>query len=129
MVFSSLQLCNSTEDPTTFSFAPPGPCNSPTAIAIPHGKGSGDKPGVLLALYIRLHALLLPPARRLLSHTRHFAAAGLVGFRRASLETHVLFALTFIEVIFLSFENLLGKQATHMSSCCLFEIVRSEQNF
>ncbi|KAK4820559.1 LOW QUALITY PROTEIN: hypothetical protein QYF61_000709 [Mycteria americana] len=69
----------STEDTTTFSFTPLGPCNSP--VAIPHQKGSGGKPGALLAPYIQLHARLLHPARELLTHTRHFAAAGLMGFQ------------------------------------------------
>lgn len=69
----------STEDTTTFSLTPLGPCNSPAAV--PHWTGSSDKPGVLL--YIHLHTLLYP-ARELITHNKHFAAAGLMPFQEGT---------------------------------------------
>lgn len=85
VLFSSLwfskSMCHSAKDTTTFSFTPLGPCNSHAAI--PHQTGSSDKPGVLLAIYIHLHTLPYP-ARELFTHTKHFAAAGLMAFQEAT---------------------------------------------
>lgn len=106
-----VDLCETPEDVTTFSFTAVGLCNSPTAI--PHWEGCRDKCGVLLILHIPLHAHIhqekyTEPLDWWVSRKQHWK--------------HVLLALTFLQDLFPSLENLLRKQATHTQAAAWLKL-------